>query len=443
MRSGPALYRTSDGGEHWSKILMVDTRRPLAVAFTDIHQGYLVGEGGMVRVSGDGGNTWHDLTSGSTDYLLTADFSDGRHGIIGGENGLLLSTRDGAETTREFRTELPVQIWGCALADSLTGWAVGMMGTIYYTQNGGMTWSDQTGSALTDWYSVAAIDQHTAVAVGTNGSIVKTVNGGSSWQRKAKGLTANHLFDVAFVDSLYGWAAAGDLGVIATIDGGDNWNFICSSSPERQFRCIRFVDRNHGWAFLLDHRTRGIVMRSRDGGRNWSEKLSREAFFVLDIEPVSSTEAWVAGLYGDLFHTLDGGESWSRESATGQHLYDLEIPHPQIAYAVGAYGTLLRKQSEPSPDEPAIPRGLTLLPNYPNPVASLTTITFHLSETRNVELAVYDLLGRKVDARSLGVLAEGDHQVQWRNAGLPNGLYFLSLQSNKWRQSRPMILLRR
>lgn len=43
------------------------------------------------------------------------------------------------------------------------------------------------------------------------------------------------------------------------------------------------------------------------------------------IKMVSSTEAYVAGSNGRIYHTLDGGSTWSLEASTGVILYSLDV----------------------------------------------------------------------------------------------------------------------
>jgi len=65
--------------------------------------------------------------------------------------------------------------------------------------------------------------------------------------------------------------------------------------------------------------------------------------------------------------------------------------------------------------------------NYPNPFNPSTTISYHLSGTRDVRLEVFDVLGRRVavlvDARQ----SEGRYTVRWDGAGVASGIYLCRL----------------
>lgn len=95
-------------------------------------------------------------------------------------------------------------------------------------------------------------------------------------------------------------------------------------------------------------------------------------------------------------------------------------------------------------DEPfaELPGGFYLHQNYPNPFNPTTTISFTLSSRSNVRLEIFDLLGRQVDIRDLGLLPSGDHSLEYDAFGLPSGVYFYRLVTETSSQTRKMILLK-
>ena len=79
-----------------------------------------------------------------------------------------------------------------------------------------------------------------------------------------------------------------------------------------------------------------------------------------------------------------------------------------------------------------LPLEVALLPNYPNPFDSHTTIEFALPEPKSVRLVVYDALGRQVRTLRNGFMDAGHHSVMWdgrNDAGstMGSGLYFFQL----------------
>ncbi|NND72148.1 MAG: T9SS type A sorting domain-containing protein [Rhodothermales bacterium] len=94
------------------------------------------------------------------------------------------------------------------------------------------------------------------------------------------------------------------------------------------------------------------------------------------------------------------------------------------------------------PDDFSLPTTFALQQNYPNPFNPSTTIPFDLQESAYVNLAVYDLLGRRVELLIDGQLPVGTHEVSWSAENVPGGLYVARLEVNGQRQSRTMTLLK-
>ena len=76
-------------------------------------------------------------------------------------------------------------------------------------------------------------------------------------------------------------------------------------------------------------------------------------------------------------------------------------------------------------DEPwaALPNGFTVYQNYPNPFNPTTMVTFALPGRSEVELHVYDVLGRTVQEQSLGTLSAGEHAIEYDASRLASGVY--------------------
>ncbi len=80
--------------------------------------------------------------------------------------------------------------------------------------------------------------------------------------------------------------------------------------------------------------------------------------------------------------------------------------------------------------------------NYPNPFNAETKISFRLNDRARIDLAVYNILGQKVEALADGEYPAGNHFVTWDGGNLPSGVYFYRLTLDDGSISRRMILLR-
>ena len=67
---------------------------------------------------------------------------------------------------------------------------------------------------------------------------------------------------------------------------------------------------------------------------------------------------------------------------------------------------------------------------YPNPFEHEIEFSFVLEKSANVNLVIYDLLGNNLTKLVEGNLIAGNHLFKWNGDGYPNGMYFVSLQTN-------------
>jgi hypothetical protein len=78
---------------------------------------------------------------------------------------------------------------------------------------------------------------------------------------------------------------------------------------------------------------------------------------------------------------------------------------------------------------PQSPERFQLLGNYPNPFRSLTTIRYALVAASDVTIEVFDMQGRLVVKRALGMQSPGPHQATFSNPGLRAGLYLYRMRA--------------
>jgi len=95
------------------------------------------------------------------------------------------------------------------------------------------------------------------------------------------------------------------------------------------------------------------------------------------------------------------------------------------------------------------PSQFVLAQNYPNPFNATTRIVYTLpsahaqrSGTGDVELVVYDVLGRRVAVLVNGRQSAGVHEVTFDAADLPSGVYIYRLTTTGFVQSRRLVLER-
>ena len=108
-----------------------------------------------------------------------------------------------------------------------------------------------------------------------------------------------------------------------------------------------------------------------------------------------------------------------------------------ICFSGGPNGTVSVK-----PINNIIPDKFKLSQNYPNPFNPNTKIKFELPNIANVKLTVYDILGREVMSLIDSELKPGTYEVTFDGSKLSSGIYFYSLTTKDFSQTKKMLLLK-
>ncbi|MBK8944725.1 MAG: T9SS type A sorting domain-containing protein [Ignavibacteriae bacterium] len=97
--------------------------------------------------------------------------------------------------------------------------------------------------------------------------------------------------------------------------------------------------------------------------------------------------------------------------------------------------------------ETKIPTNFTLYQNYPNPFNPTTTIKYSIpskvkSETSNVKIIIYDILGKEVATLVNENQSAGEYEVNFSASNLSSGTYIYRLQVGEFSQTKKMILIK-
>ena len=187
------ILRSDDAGLTWTIQRDVLGHWLRAVFFTDVNNGYAVGDSGVVLKTSDGGTNWNVLT-------LTGNFTTRNY------NALYFLNRDTG-----------LIVGGYPANDSIQ--------TILGTTDGGANWNvimDQLGPMLK---SISFADRSQAYVVGNHGIVMKSTDAGLTWNNVSFAASFGDTVDlnaVSFVNTSYGMAVG--LGGIQLIyrDSVDN-----------------------------------------------------------------------------------------------------------------------------------------------------------------------------------------------------------------------------
>ena len=394
-----------------------------SVHFSDVNNGWAVGEYGIIMHTRDGGEFWSTQTSGDTAELRSVYFTDAYKGWAAGEEGIIIHTNDGGENWSTQYSRDDYYLNGLFFMDANNGYAVG-----YYFSFSGWTIT---------YYS----------------RILHTTDGGENWSNQ---LSQTHIRvrDIHFIDQNNGWAVGDRFELwettvpvaIHTTDGGDNWSTLYFQTPG-SFDKVFFIDANNGWIVGVD----STIINTTDGGENWFVQPALTSSYLFCIYFTDSNTGWAAGGGGTIMHTTDGGENWNPQiSCTSSTINSMHFIDAYTGWAVGNDGTIIHTMTggvatgiKEDDDQPhSLTKSFSLAQNYPNPFNPNTTIEYSLFKNTFVSLKVFDILGQEVRTLVQGKQSSGHYKIQLNNKDLPSGVYIYRLETEYSVQSRRMIILK-
>ena len=93
-------------------------------------------------------------------------------------------------------------------------------------------------------------------------------------------------------------------------------------------------------------------------------------------------------------------------------------------------------------DSEILPTRYSLDQNYPNPFNPSTSIAFSIIEKSQVQIKVFDVLGREVSTLVSETMAPGKYSVDFNADNLNSGVYFYTIKTDNFNETKKMVLLK-
>lgn len=389
---------------------------------------------------------WQAQTSGVTDNLNSVFFVDENTGWAVGVGGRIITTTNGGSLWAQQVSNTASSLNSVFFTSALTGYAAGAAGVICKTTNGGASWqsSNVTGVAVITEISFANVS--TGYLCGSNtggdGIAAVTTNAGSTWQVVI--VTAVGLNCLYAVNGTTAYTAGISGLVFRTTNGGANW--VQQTTPSTNFvSSIVFPDPSNGYFTTL-----GIteqVYRSTNSGSNWTEVTSPgntsglNSLFALDPSTL-----YGVGTAGTIRRTTNSGSTWETQpSPVSVFFNSIFMVNSNVGYIVGNTGTILKTVNGGIGIQQIstnVPAGYRLEQNYPNPFNPVTNIEFSIPKSGHVKLSVFDINGKLVTILADQNLSLGTYNADFDAAYLSTGVYFYTLETNSFIQTKRMILVK-
>ncbi|HVO75377.1 MAG TPA: YCF48-related protein, partial [Ignavibacteriaceae bacterium] len=289
----------------------------------------------------NGDRLWESENSNTTNGLFEVSVINDHEGWAVGDPGIIIHTTNGGQNWMQQTSGTDQRLWSVSFVNQNTGWAAGNGGIILRTTNGGVNWNSYTGVTSEPLREVYFLNENTGWIAGSNGLIMKTTDGGNSWtsQTTNTGLRIQSIF---FIDLNKGWACGQEGLILHTSNGGQNW-ILQNSNTTNYLLDIHFENSNVGWVVGWD----GMILKTVNGGNSWTQQNSklppggdRNDFY--NVWFTDLYHGWAVGTHGIIRYTSDGGADWVPQySGTIRDLYGVMFSNNNLGCIVGTNGTVL------------------------------------------------------------------------------------------------------
>lgn len=229
----------------------------------------------------------------------------GKRLVAVGERGLVLLSDDQGNSWQQAALPVSVTLTSVSFVDAHNGWAVGHFGMVLHTTNGGNSWQVQLdGSRAAALVLISAEARSEQAAAGDRKALMALRNA----QRLVADGPDKPFLDVHFLNEREGLVVGAYGLILATRDGGGSWTPLNANLDNPGERHLYSIADSDGRLFLAGEE--GLLFRSLPGDLWHFERLSTDydgSFFTLSAK---HNHLVVAGLRGNAFRSLDGGDSW-------------------------------------------------------------------------------------------------------------------------------------
>ena len=361
---GGTLYRSSDGGNTWSEVPVLDGTSVFDIEFAPDGTTY-IGTQDSIRKSTDSGLSWATLNLGIgvNDQVFDVALDPSEPSIIwagitnaGSQPVNVMRSTDGGATWTD-RTPPHAPMSGRAIAvdpnDSNTVIAVfgGDFGggEVWVTTDGGDSWMDRSAGLPGNPLNAVVYDG-TRLLVG--GGLLFGSQFVGLYESTDLGMTWNPLHDgtwpVLVVEDIAVdpnnaatiLVATDGAGVNRTTDGGATWQIGIGGSQALAGRSLRFGPGNSQELFLGTSSL--AVFHSTNGGDTFvqsSEGISELDLYSIDANPLNPDEIAVAFQgqnNGGVFASTDGGITWEQQSVPPTRYSAVRFAPDGTLYAISS-----------------------------------------------------------------------------------------------------------
>ena len=446
----------------------------------------------------------HQFTPGSN--IRDLDFTGGPGIIVTLDKdslGIFAVSNDGGHNFQSIRKRQVVDPQMMKFFNDREGCLVyaGTAGTYFiYTTDGGTTWSEESRVPVLPQYAYNRYPESLTSFIELDDYRVVRYTYGTGYSEIFNGMASSDYPHRPYLynDSVY-YLIASNPALQSTLwkssNRGKSWLQVTSYGPDYWMHDIYLHDDSTGFAILNSN-----VVKIKQGGKLWEpipmfpaggmedipgeyriiKSFNDSTVYVrinnLFYRTTNSGELWDSYFFNGTSHitdaiflsadtgfvttdgtypvrmTTNGGKNWMNATplpgdlsaplflgTTGPNSIFMGTYH-QLLFTSNMGGQPLGIEDEEvggiNPDE------FNLTQNWPNPFNPSTMVIYNLPSPAEVQISVHNIMGETVRYWPKEFREKGSHSFNFDGAGLPSGVYILSVTAGNSRRAVKMVLLK-
>ena len=465
-----SITHTTDGGVNWS-VQYTDIGNTntdfTAIQFTDLNNGWVVGDSAKILKTTDGGTNWTPITNTgiiSESNSKSVFFLDANKGWISSKNdngyALIQHTTDGGRSwvtqgTPIENTKEDNAIFSIYFYDAQNGWLTADNGIIcHYTISG-------NGETVLDYDE----NIYNTVTIGTQTWMTENLRTTHYNNGDAIATTDPDTLDISLENSpKYQWASYGNENIVPSYGRLYTWYVatdsrgICPTGwhipSDAEWTTLGTFLTDNGYGYEGNGNDIAKSMASKSvwatcdtAGRVGNDQSSNNSsgFFAFPAG-VRFFEGYYYGFEDATYWWSttqnSNGMVWSRnldcniaylDTLTNYYLnngFSIRCINDSTISEVD-FGTVNQT-----------PQNFSLSQNYPNPFNPVTTISYQLPKSNFVQLSIYNITGQLIETLVNGHNNAGYHTVLWNASEVGSGLYFYRIEAGEYTETKKCLILK-
>ena len=200
---------------------------------------------------------------------------------------------------------------------------------------------EQNSPTKADIHDIIVIDENTSYAVGgirwEHGEWLQTYDGGTTWVSDT--LSSHELNSLSYTDDGHSYLVGFKSKYFHYEEAGPNWWNFKQLGSEEALHGVSFYDGNLGIAVGGGSFHTGVIFRfsNSDGVEDTLITMDHEMRDVCFLDE----NTVIAVGYGIVLKSTDGGLNWTPNTIEGDFFYSVHFPTSLVGYSIGFTGAII------------------------------------------------------------------------------------------------------